>query len=91
MIVQATDPLDPIDWNAAFSASRLLGNRPNYYRFIPIGRQFPEPLASSSKPSPNRFYPERLLGSPEELRVRNTLTFAEQPCRSGLRFELGYA
>jgi hypothetical protein len=91
MIVQATDPLDPIGWNEAFSASRLLGKRPNYYRFIPIGRQFPNPLAASPKPSPNRFYPKRLLGSLEELRMRNALTFAEQPCRSGHRFELRYA
>jgi hypothetical protein len=56
IIVEAGDPLDPIDWNAPFCANGLARNRGSCRSSITIARQFPTPAAVSSKASPNRSY-----------------------------------
>jgi hypothetical protein len=49
-IVEALDPIDPIDWNAPLCANWLA-------RSIAIARQFPTPAAVSSKASPGAALP----------------------------------
>jgi hypothetical protein len=49
IIVEALDPIDPIDWNAPLCANWLA-------RSIAIAWQFPTPAAVRSKASPNRSY-----------------------------------
>jgi hypothetical protein len=55
-IVQACDPLNPIDWNAPLCANWLARNRGSCRSSITIARQFPTPAAARSKASPHRFY-----------------------------------
>jgi hypothetical protein len=55
-IVEAGDPLDPIDWDAPLCANSLALNSGSCRSSIMIARQLPTPAATRSKASPNRFY-----------------------------------
>jgi hypothetical protein len=56
IIVEAVDPLDPIDWNAPLSGDWESSNRGSFRSYTIIARQFPTPAAVRSKASPNRSY-----------------------------------
>src|SRR6266436_55466 len=77
-IVEAGNPLDPIDWDAPFCSNWLARNRGNCRSSITIARQFPTPAAARSKASPNRFYAQRMLGSLERLRMGDALPLTEE-------------
>src|SRR6516165_4069983 len=77
-IVEAADPLDPIDWNAPLCANWLACNRGSCRSSITIARQFPTPAAVRSKASPNRSYAKRILGSFKRLGVSNALTLTHE-------------
>jgi hypothetical protein len=90
IIVEAVDPLDPIDWKAPLCASWLARNSGSCRSSITIARQFPTPAAVRSKASPNRSYAQRMLASFERLRVGNALILTKETLRSGHRLQHKY-
>jgi hypothetical protein len=73
--------------DAQAGAGGLFG--PRQFRGLIILRQFPQPLAASSKPSPARLYAKSLLGPSERLCQGDGLPLTKQSCHSGACLEFG--
>ncbi len=89
-IVEAGDPLEPIDRNA--TCGRRLRPRLDGALVLLLGwGHLPVPLTLSPKAGSTGRYAKRFLRAFEYLRSRDGLMFAKQPRRSRLGIKLGDA